>query len=284
MATMKSTAKFILILGVMCFVIMGAVAEGGGASDAPFMELVPVEGGSFIMGSEAGNASERPVHEVQVDSFFIGKYEVTQAQWKDVMGSSPAFDREKGDRYPVYNVSWQDATAFCNKLSVREGLSPCYSGSGAGIACDFSANGYRLPTEAEWEFAAIGGAARGGAARSGKAGGRHLYAGSDDADEVGWDSANSGGAMHEVGTKAANEIGAYDMSGNLWEWCEDWYGADFYGSSPSKNPIGPESGIYRVQRGGSYGINAYGLRCSNRYYGAHRSDSSTGFRIARARQ
>jgi Uncharacterized conserved protein len=249
----------------------GAVAVTGAA---PFMELVSVPGGAYSMGSDSGSNSEKPSHQVQVGDFLIGKYEVTQAQWKDVMGSSAVADRGKGERYPVYNVSWQEATDFCNKLSEREDLTPCYSGSGAGRVCDFSANGYRLPTEAEWEYAAKGGAE----------GGKHLYSGSDVKDEVGWDSANAGSASHEVGQKAANELGLFDMSGNVWEWCWDWYQADYYASSPAQNPQGPETGIYRVLRGGSYGINAFGLRCTNRYYGAHRSDSSSGFRVARSGQ
>jgi len=261
------------VLPLLVALLLCVASDYAGADDgaAPFMELVSVEGGSFGMGSDAGAASERPVHEVRVGAFLIGKFEVTQAQWKDVMGSSATADRGKGDRYPVYNVSWQDATAFCNKLSQREGLAPCYSGSGAGTTCDFSANGYRLPTEAEWEFAA----------RGGKAGGKRLYSGSDDKDAVGWDSANATSSTHEVGLKAPNELGVYDMSGNVWEWCFDWYGADFYATSPRDDPTGPESGFYRVLRGGSYGINSFGLRSANRYYGAHRSDSSTGFRVVR---
>jgi sulfatase modifying factor 1 len=238
-----------------------------------FLDLVFVEGGSFSMGSNDGNPSEQPVHKVQVDSFYISKYEVTQSQWAEIMGASPTLNKGKGDKYPVYNVTWSDATDFCNNLSIKEGLTPCYSGTGAGIECDFSTNGYRLPTEAEWEYAA----------RGGKKSQNYLYAGSNNADEAGWNSDNAEGMTHEVGLKAANELGIYDMSGNMWEWCGDWYGAKYYASSPSLNPTGPSSGIYRVLRGGGWGIFADGLRCSNRYYGAHRSDADCGFRCVRTR-
>jgi formylglycine-generating enzyme required for sulfatase activity len=265
-----ATTRISAALGLAWLLSVGTA----GAQGSGLVEMVFVEGGSFVMGSAEGNASEAPSHEARLGGFLIGKFEVTQAQWMAVMGSAATADRGKGDRFPVYNVSWQDAAAFCNKLSLMEGLVPCYSGSGAGTVCDFSASGYRLPTEAEWEYAA----------RGGKEGGGRLYSGSDDAQEAGWDSANSGSATHETGTKIPNELGLYDMSGNVWEWCGDWYSADYYGVSPALDPKGPETGIYRVQRGGSYGINAFGLRCSNRYYGAHRSDSSTGFRIARSGQ
>jgi len=283
MKLVKTTAMLVLLLSVLCCktVETGAIVPPepqAAAVEAPkvvssLLDLIFVEGGSFSMGSEEGNPSEKPAHTVQVDGFYIGKYEVTQSQWNQIMGASPTLDKGTGDKNPVYNVSWTDAVDFCNKLSIKEGLTPCYSGSGAGTECNFSANGYRLPTEAEWEFAA-----RGGIESK-----KYLYAGSNNEEEAGWYSGSSEGTTHEVGLKAPNELGLYDMSGNLWEWCWDWFDAKFYSSSPSKNPTGPESGIYRVLRGGGWAIFADALRCTNRYYGAHRSDSSSGFRCARTR-
>lgn len=269
MKQMKRAVIFVvLFLSILCRI----TAETNTAEvQTTFLDMVSVEGGSFSMGSENGTPSEQPVHQVQIDSFYICKYEVTQSQWNEIMGTNPTFDKGKGEKYPVYNVTWSDAIDFCNKLSIKEGRTPCYSGSGAGTECDFSANGYRLPTEAEWEYAARGG-------RKSK---QYIYAGSNNADEVGWCTANSEGKTHEVGSKAASELGIYDMSGNLWEWCWDWYDIKYYVFSPSRNPAGPDSGIYRVLRGGGWGINADGLRCAYRYYGAHRSDSSSGFRCVR---
>ncbi len=279
----KTALMIMLVFSLLCCKTAGTSAgvspelQAAAAKEpqvfSSFMDLVFVESGSFSMGSEEGNASEKPAHAVEVNGFYIGKYEVTQSQWIEIMGAKPILDKGAGDKNPIYNVSWSEAVDFCNKLSMKEGLTPCYTGSGAGTECNFSANGYRLPTEAEWEYAARGGN------RSGK----FLYAGSNNEEEAGWYSGNSGGATHEVGLKAPNELGLYDMSGNLWEWCWDWYDAKFYNSSPSKNPAGPDSGIYRVLRGGGWAIFANALRCTNRYYGAHRSDSSTGFRCVRAK-
>jgi sulfatase modifying factor 1 len=265
MRQMKIASIFVLLTCALCLIDAETLS-------ASFLDMVMVEGGSFSMGSKDGNASEQPVHTVQLDSFSISRYEVTQSQWKQIMGTTPKLDKGAGDKYPIYTIAWNEVVDFCNKLSIKEGLTPCYSGSGAGVECNFAANGYRLPTEAEWEYAA----------RGGMKSKSYLYAGSNTVDEAGWYSTNSENKTHEVGQKIANELGIYDMSGNLWEWCWDWYEAAYYASSPSRNPAGPESGIYRVVRGGGWGINASSLRCSNRYFGAHRSDSSTGFRCVRA--
>ncbi len=242
------------------------------ATATPLIDMVTVPAGTFLMGSEEGKAPERPVHEVTVGTFRIGRTEVTQGQWTRVMGVPPTADAGSGPDYPVYNVSWTDAIAFCNALSALEGLKPCYTGSGAAVTCDFSADGYRLPTEAEWEFAARGGA---GAAQT-------PYSGSDNAGEVAWYTSVSGNESHPVASLTPNALGLYDMSGNVWEWCWDWYDAKYYAASSAKDPAGPQSGMYRVLRGGSRGTNEAGLTVSNRYFGAHRSDSSTGFRVARS--
>lgn len=207
--------------------------------------MVYVDGGSFSMGAteEQGDEvwhSEKPVHEVTLDGFYIGQYEVTQAQWAAVMGKTLSDMIAEndwsaygiGDNYPMYNVSWHDAVAFCEKLSEMTGKT------------------YRLPTEAEWEYAARGGRNAGGTA----------YAGSEAIDEVAWYGGNSWfvGAdhpdfgVHEVGQKKPNGLGLCDMSGNVCEWCHDRYGEDYYAASPERNPQGPDGGASRVNRGGGW--------------------------------
>jgi formylglycine-generating enzyme required for sulfatase activity len=169
----------------------------------------------------------------------MGKYEVTQKEWQEVMGNNPSYF--KGDNLPVEQVSWSDAVEYCNKLSLKEGLTPAYRGSGDSIVCDFNASGYRLPTEAEWEYAAKGG---------NKDYMIYEYAGGNNADSVGWYNGNSGNRTHPAGTKQPNSLGLYDMSGNVWEWCWDWYGN--YSSGIQNNPTGASSGTSRVCRGGGW--------------------------------
>ena len=199
-------------------------------------EMVHVEGGTFRMGAtkEQGDArnNERPVHPVTLSSYLIGKHEVTQALWEEVMRSNPGYiERED---YPVGWVSWNDCQEFIEKLNARTGMK------------------FRLPTEAEWEYAARGGNKSKG----------YKYAGSDNLDEVGWYDENSGCHTHPVGEKKPNELGLYDMSGNVFEWCWDWYGK--YSSEAQTNPTGPQSGGYRVLRGGSGWFNARRCRVSFR--------------------
>jgi sulfatase modifying factor 1 len=234
-------------------------------------EMINIEGGTFKMGSTERGSNENPVHVVTVSTFFIGKTEVTQELWETVMGSNPS--DFKGGKWSVENVSWYDIVEFCNKLSEKEGLQKAYSGNGSGIACDFSSNGYRLPTEAEWEFAAKGGNQSKG----------YKYSGSNDIDVVAWYSGNSGSATHDVGAKQPNELGLYDMSGNVWEWCWDWYGDDNSGSQTT--PQGPNSGSRRVLRGGSWDYDAEHCRVAYRY----RNDpgngyNNYGFRLVRTKK
>lgn len=206
-----------------------------------FPEMVLVQGGSFEMGGE-GNDDGKPIHSVSVSDFSICKYEVTVEQYRafcEVTGrympESPSWGWN--DKHPIVNVNYDDATAYCNWLSEKTGKD------------------YRLPTEAEWEYAA----------RGGKRGNKTSYSGSDDLDEVGWYADNSGGQVFTVGRKRPNELGLYDMTGNVWEQCKDWYDSDYYKSSPSSNPKGPSGGSYRVLRGGSWYHNSTNCRVAYRF-------------------
>ena len=221
--------------------------------------MVYVEGGTFSMGatSEQGtnvSAAERPVHTVYLSDYYIGQTEVTQELWEAVMGTNPS--HFKGAKRPVEMVSWNDCQAFVKKLSRLTGKT------------------FRLPTEAEWEYAARGGNKSRG----------YKYSGSNTLDDVAWHSGNSGKETHPVGTKRANELGIYDMSGNLWERCNDYYDADYYSSSPYLNPKGPATGSFCVCRDGSYsdGDGGYDyFRVSSRVSGNINSGSNfVGFRIA----
>ena len=219
----------------------------------PFHDLmVLIKGGAFDMGDNRGNSNEKPVHRVVLNDFQLCKYPVTQAQWKQIMGDNPS--SFKGDDLPVESVSWNDAQEFIEKLNEMTGQK------------------YRLPTEAEWEYAARGGNQSKG----------FVYAGSNDIDEVAWHYGNSGNKTHPVGQKKPNELGLFDMSGNVWEWCRDWYAGDYYAKSPEKNPAGPDSGSYRVIRGGSWSIDADGCRVANRdFLGPVNRIVLVGFRPAR---
>jgi len=225
-----------------------------------------VEGGSFQMGSSSGEYLESPVHTVRVGSFNIGAYEVTQAEYEAIIGSNPS--NWKGEQLPVDNVSWYEAVAYCNALSKREGREEAYTINGENVSCDWESNGYRLPTEAEWEYAARGGVESRG----------YIYAGSNTIGDVAWYSGNSGSATHEVGGKAANELGLYDMGGNVWEWCWDWI--TYYSSSPTVDPTGPTSGSHRVIRGGGWRDDAQAVRVTIRSnsWPSNRG-SNIGFRV-----
>jgi formylglycine-generating enzyme required for sulfatase activity len=237
------------------------------------IEMIAVKGGTFQMGSNYGENEEKPVHQVKINDFYISKYEITQKQWKAVMGNNPS--HFNGNDRPVENISWYTAVVYCNKKSDMEELEKCYSGRGDNIKCDFSKNGYRLPTEAEWEYAARGGIESDNA--------NYRYAGSNNLDEVAWYRDNSGDKTHPVGQKQPNELGIYDTSGNVWEWCNDWSDEDYYGYSPVSNPKGPSNGSYRVLRGGSWNIVDYRCRISVRGMTLPSfSGSNVGFRIARS--
>ncbi len=231
------------------------LALGGGVT----MELVRIPAGTFMMGSDNGSGDETPVHSVTISQdFYIGKYEVTQAQWQAVMGTTPSsiggcFGCPPVSGRPVETVSWDDAVAFNAALS---------SSTGYGI---------RLPTEAEWEYAA-------------RAGTDTEYSFGDSADNLGnyaWYRSNSVSRTHVVGGKLPNAWGLYDMHGNVWEWCNDWYYGTYYGVSPSTDPTGPGLATTRVVRGGAWGKIPYD--CRSAYRGEVTPGSrgnALGFRVA----
>lgn len=244
----------------------------GATSEPTTLEMVLVEAGSFKMGSTKGLEDERPVHTVKITrSFHVARYAVTFEEY-DRFRRDKAQDGGWGrGKRPVMGVDWNDAVAYCNWLSKTQGLTPCYSGGGKTIQCAFSANGYRLPTEAEWEYAARGGQKSKG----------YLYAGSDNPDDVAWHAGNSSDQTHPVGLKLPNELGLYDMSGNLWEWCWDWYGEDYYASSPINDPTGPVSGSEKVRRSGSWREAADYVRTTFRSAGSPSYPGANGFRLVR---
>ena len=212
-------------------------------------EMIFVEGGNFMMGGDL-NDDEKPIHEVKLDSYYIGKYPITQKEWREIMGNNPS-GIYGYNQCPVEQVSWSDVQEFLQRLNVRTGQN------------------YRLPTEAEWEFAA----------RGGTKSKRYQYAGSNYLRDVAWYKDNSGDRTHPVGQKLPNELGLYDMSGNVWEWCQDWYGD--YLSYAQINPKGPSNGSFRVVRGGSwYGGQRYCCVAYRTYGLSSLRRFDVGFRLA----
>ncbi len=243
------------------------------------VNLVLVQGGTFNNG----------ISNVTVSSFYLDKYEITQASYETVMGSNPASGSGVGSNYPVYSVSWFNAIEYCNKRSIGESLTPCYSYSTYGsnplswptgwntdvnnntnVSCSWTVNGYRLPTEAEWQFAA----------RGGNSTHNYTYSGSNTIDGVAWYGINSGDVTHIVGTKTANELGLFDMTGNVWEWTWDIYGT--YSNSDQNNPHGAVSGLFRIHRGGSWNNSASDCTVSGRFSGYATVDNvDLGFRVCK---
>ena len=219
------------------------------------LNMIPVKGGTFQMGGISSD--EQPVHSVTLSDYYIGETEVTQALWESVMGSNTS--QSSDPRCPVEKVSWDDCQTFISKLNELTGLT------------------FRLPTEAEWEFAARGGTKSMG----------YAYSGSNNIDDVAWYSGNSYSlgendpdyGTHDVATKAPNELGIYDMTGNVFEWCQDWYGD--YSSAAQTNPTGPTSGSYRVVRGGNWRLDASKCRVSSRTkYVPSAANPNLGLRLA----
>ena len=225
---------------------------------------VSIPSGSFIYSAVEITL---PVHSVTVSSFEMGAYEITQGQYKAVMGINPSY-YTGNDNLPVERVRWWDAIKFCNALSAKAGLDKCYNESTG--ACDFTKNGTRLPTEAEWEYAC----------RAGTTTTYNLGNNESDLDRAGWYSSNSSSKTHPVGQKTPNAWWLYDMHGNVWECCNDWYGS--YSGGSVTNPTGAQTGSYRVNRGGSYYRDAGYCRSANRSYcntGIRYID--LGFRVVR---
>ena len=240
-----------LAVAFICLSLLLGTAAAQGIQEP---EMVFVAGGSFTMGCtfEQGSdcaSDEKPSHEVQLTGFAIAKYEVTQALWKQVMGNNPS--RFKGDDLPVENVTWDDVQVFLQRLNAKTGKN------------------YRLPTEAEWEYAA----------RGGQESRQTQFAGGSELETVAWCSSNAENTTHAVGTRQPNELGLYDMSGNVWEWCSDYYGQ--YTSDKQTNPTGAKKGTARIVRGGCYAAIGRQCRVASRkslYQGG--KDYMTGFRLA----
>lgn len=243
--------------------------------------MVLVQGGTFTMRDTFGGGAknEKPLHQVTLSSFYIAKTEVTQAEFRAVTGFNPS--DFKGTDLPEDSVTWYDAVTWCNAKSRIEGLQPVYrilniqkNGDHivfAHVTVDWSADGYRLPTEAEWEYAAKGGDKSRG----------YEYAGSNDLAAVAWEDDTSPEARtHPVAQKQPNELELYDMSGNVWEWCWDWYGT--YSSASATNPHGPSRGRWRVIRGGSWFANIKDARSSHRGYYGPNASFNVGFRPVRS--
>ncbi len=238
------------------------------------MALLPLAGMPFAMGSLNGGPDEKPIHPVTLTrQFSMSRFEVTQKQYAEVIGSNPSsFPGNYSN--PVDNVSWLDAVQFCNLLSDREGLEQCYTlQSGMTWVCDFDKKGYRLPTEAEWEYAC----------RAGTLTDYYTGATASALDKAGWFVGNTAGATDPVGLKLPNTFGLYDMHGNVWEWCWDLYGG--YGADPLTDPAGPpDTGQNHVARGGAWDTDAYYCRYSFRSSSAPNfRNNNLGFRIARTK-
>ena len=203
--------------------------------------MVLIPGGTFTMGTDA-ERDAGPPHAVTVSPFYMDRYEVTQEAYERVMGKNPS--RRVGAQNPVERVRWTDALKYCNLRSSKEGFTPCYDLQ--TWACDFAADGFRLPTEAEWEFAC----------RAGSEDDYYFDGGAEQLDAYAWFRDNSRRKHHPVGQKRPNAFGLYDMTGNVREWCNDWYAVDAYSEEPVTDPHGPASGEKTVLRGGAFSVSA----------------------------
>ncbi|MEC8024082.1 MAG: SUMF1/EgtB/PvdO family nonheme iron enzyme, partial [Myxococcota bacterium] len=265
-------------IGAACDTCANGWAGDTCSIPADYTGFIGIASGSFTMGCTASQSlcdfDESP-HEVTLTrAFWLSETEVTQSEYETLVGSNPSGFIGCGD-CPVETVNWFETLAYANALSLSQGLAPCFDISGSTVTVlstsgnPYDCEGYRLPTEAEWEYAA-------------RAGTNVLYAGSDDVELVGWYTANSDKQTHPVATKAPNAWGIYDMSGNISEWCWDWHLSDYYTDSPSADPVGPTDSPVRVARGGSWIYDASYLRVSNRSgVGPSLQVNQIGFRLAR---
>ena len=247
-----------IFLMIFCLILSFAGSSlAGNQKNKNIDGMVFVKGGCFQMGDSFGDgyAGERPVHEVCVNDFYIGENEVTQGEWKALMDENPSVNK-LGDNYPVDSVDWEDVQEFIKRLNAKSGKR------------------YRLPTEAEWEYAA----------RSG--GRKDKFAGTSNESELGeyaWYYGNADNETHPVKQKKPNAIGVYDMSGNVWEWASDLYDGSYYEISPKNNPKGPDNGMYHMLRGGSWYSAANNTRTTDRYWtdvGGGGTDVLYGSRLA----
>ena len=276
-----------------------SVTEPTKDPEQPSIQMVQVAGGMFQMGSSTGLSDQKPVHSVTVGTYYIDNTEITYEKWAEVRnwGLSNGYSdlpegrngyNPVGTSNPVTEVNWYEVVKWCNARSEKDGLTPMYYESNTlafvyrtgqlyvfADAVKWTANGYRLPTEAEWEFAARGGTKTRG----------YTYSGSNTIEDVAWSTSNSLLKTHPVATKGANELGIYDMSGNVWEMTNDWYEDYYYSGSPRNNPTGPGSGVDRVVRGGCRTGGALNQRTSRRVYIYDRTGSdrggNVGFRLLR---
>jgi len=248
-------AAALLLVAVAAWYPAAALAEAAPAAPKAVttpsgVSMMLVPGGTFTMGDEEGEVDEMP-HEVTLAPFAIDVYEVSQEEYERVMGDNPS--KVKGQKNPVEQVRWSDAVRYCNQRSRQEGLDPAYNLK--TWTCRFEANGYRLPTEAEWEYAA-------------RAGSDTAYSfGSSDGDlrQHAWFEDTARGKPRPVGQRKANAWGLYDMHGNVWEWCNDFYAVDYYEQSAAQDPKGPEQGDKKVLRGGCWNSTPDACRSAYRY-------------------
>jgi len=266
-AVMKKTSTFLLLFSLP--LLFSVYTLPVSAADDPESNMVWINGGVFTMGSAETESlithNEGPQHQVTLSPFYISRFPVTQAEFQAVMGMNPSSFR--GANLPVENVNWFAAIEYCNRLSIREGLTPAYVIQGDRVTWNRTANGYRLPTEAEWEYAA-------------RAGTQTPYYSGISVDEAGWHAGNSRQQTHQVGQKLPNAWGLYDMHGNVLEWCWDWL--EDYSARARVDPEGPVSGTKRVYRGGAWRFPADYARSAFRF-GNHPylQISFVGFRVAR---
>ncbi len=258
--------RTLIILGTL--ILCSAMIFAGGSKEkysvTTAIEYVDVDAGVFTIGSEDEFENE---HEVVVSEFYICTHEVTQEEFQALMGYNPS--KTKGKNKPVTNVSWYEAVDYCNKLSLEKGLTPCYNDN---YEYDFCANGYRLPTESEWEIAAKGGQKSRG----------FIFSGSDYLEDVARCGSNSGHKPHDVRTKAPNELGIYDMTGNVAEWCLDWHG-EYPTERQEMDPTGPAHGKERIVRGGScYFIDENWSVTARNSCPPDTTESYIGFRVVRS--
>ncbi len=247
----------IILTGALFFLGRPSVVSTTAVPSAPITpksggELLAISAGEFTMGRASGRLDETP-HSVAVAAFLLDKTPITQDVFERVMGTAANHSKHKGKQYPVEQITWFNAIHFCNQCSEIDGLAPCYDPKTG--ACNFEASGYRLPTEAEWEYACRAGTKT------------RFSSGDDDAALIqsGWCKLNSGGATHPVAQKRPNAWGLFDMHGNVWQWCNDFYAEDYYAKSPHETPRGPSDGKRRVLRGGAWDCPPERCTASYRY-------------------